>query len=126
MARTSLLAATLVLITFAANSQLAGAQDSRFPAKANPEKLLQSLRLRATILKNPFKAETGRNFAHPASKIPHITLTPLSAPPDLCSVPLLQVNPPPGKWFAIMGAPAEGTDRAMAVRPPAPSCGKAR
>lgn len=97
MGRTSLLAVILVLTAFTANSQVASAQSSHSSAKPNFEVFIQSTHS-----------------------------VPLPALPNACSVPLLQVKPPRGESFTIKQVPAERTDQAMVVRPPAPSCDETR
>jgi hypothetical protein len=97
MGRTSVLTVILVLTAFAANSQVASGQSGHPSTKPNFGVFLQST---------------------PSE--------PLPALPNTCSVPPLRVKPPLGESFTIKQVPAERTDQAMVVRPPAPSCDETR
>jgi hypothetical protein len=71
---------------------------------------------------NPFNVQLGQAAQAVIPKVPNAL--PLQAPlqQNLCSVPLLRVQPDPSKNFTIGQAPAPPTDPAMVVKPLAPSC----
>jgi hypothetical protein len=60
--------------------------------------------------------------------LPNFPKIPIALPPqipeqqNMCSVPLLRVQPDPSTNFTIKQAPAPPTDPAMVVKPLAPSC----
>jgi hypothetical protein len=70
----------------------------------------------------PFNVQIGQTAVSIIPKIP-IALPPQNPEQqNLCSVPLLRVQPDPSTNFTIRRAPAPPTDPAMVVKPLAPSC----
>ncbi|MGO8791523.1 MAG: hypothetical protein ACLQVL_29605 [Terriglobia bacterium] len=71
---------------------------------------------------NPFDVQTGQRADALNPKTPRTPPLRNPAQQDLCSVPLLRVQPSPSTYFTIGQAPAPPVDRAMVVEPSAPSC----
>jgi hypothetical protein len=92
------------------------------PSLLNFPKFAQTVPSPGLKSSGPFNVQIGQTAF---TIIPQI---PIPLPPqfpeqqNLCSVPLLRVQPDPSKNFTIRQAPAPPTDPAMVVKPLAPSC----
>ncbi|HXW13894.1 MAG TPA: hypothetical protein VEN79_05230 [Terriglobia bacterium] len=92
------------------------------PSLPNFPKFAQTVPSSGLKSSGPFNVQIGRTAVSIIPKMP-LALPPQSPEQqNLCSVPLVQVQPDPSMNFAIRQAPAPPIDRAMVVKPLAPSC----
>ncbi|MFZ0964259.1 MAG: hypothetical protein WAO35_25630 [Terriglobia bacterium] len=93
-----------------------------FPPMPNFAKFAQTVPSPAFKTSNSFDVQAGQTAD---AVIPNRSnALPLQIPPlqDLCSVPLLRVQPDPNINFTIRLAPVAPIDSAMVLKPMAPSC----
>jgi len=92
------------------------------PPMPNFAKIAQTAPAPARKTSNRFNVQAGQTADAVIPKIPNAL--PLQIPPqqNLCSVPLLRIQPDPSMNFTIRRAPVPRMDSAMVVKPMAPSC----
>ncbi len=71
---------------------------------------------------NPFNVQPGQTADAVIPKVPNALPPRIPSQQNLCSVPLLRVQPDPSTNYTIRQAPAPPTDPAMVLKPLAPSC----
>jgi len=71
---------------------------------------------------HPFKVQAGQTAEILIPKIPNALPRQVPSQQNLCSVPLLQVQPHPSENFTIRRAPAPPIDPAMVAKTLVPSC----
>jgi len=74
----------------------------------------------------PFNAQIGQTAVTIIPKIPIALPLQIPEQQNLCSVPLLRVQPDPSTNSTIKQAPVPPIDRAMVLKPLAPSCDEER